>query len=131
MLTIRQEQWEALRLGRVEDFKCRMRQHLHEFFTLQCQALGEAGIGNLIDVGTSRASTYGIEIERDVCVFIDLMIELGQDFDSDAHLPWVEEILNDPDMPDPSGRIRRLYDESRRYLADREQIGAAFSSEFG
>jgi hypothetical protein len=86
--------------------------HLRRCFPELCLELGDSSVLQAIHYGIKRASVYGITIERDVCLFIDLMFLLGKHYYNDPSLPWVAEILHDEAMPDPSGRVRMLYDES-------------------
>jgi hypothetical protein len=87
MLTIRDGAWDKLAEAAHADFVARMRVHLRKFFPEQCDALGEAKTGQLIEFGIARAREHGFESERDVCKYIDLMCVFGHRFDRDERLP--------------------------------------------
>ena len=109
MWTIRQEQFESLRRANLQKFEDEMVDHLREFFPDQYSMAGEPKIRQMIRYGTQKAATYGIVGQRDVCLFIDVMVEFGSDFDSDPGLPWASAILKDEDEEDPSVKADRLY----------------------
>jgi hypothetical protein len=108
MLVIRNPQFDALGRAAYEDFVSRMRKHLRNFFPEQCEALGEAKTGQLIEFGVKRAREYGFEAEREVCKYIDLMCVFGHGFDRDDRLPWARLILESRSPPDPGERMQRL-----------------------
>ena len=109
MLTIRDATWDKLAEAAHADFVARMRVHLHKFFREQCEALGEAKTGQLIEAGIVRAREWGFESERDVCKYIDLMCVFGHRFDRDERLPWARHILESRFPPDPEERMRHLH----------------------
>ncbi len=117
MLTIRREQMDTLgqdMQSRFEDF---MVEHLRHYFPERSRELGEEAAGEAalraeIRIGIERAEEHGFTAERDVCKYLDLMFELGRDFDSDPALPWVRPILDDKSLPHPEDRINRLVAEA-------------------
>jgi hypothetical protein len=94
MLTIRQAQFAAFSQAELRKFENWMVAHLRKFFPDQCTALEEAKLIETIQYGIRRAATYEIKIKRDVCKYIDLMIILGRDFDSDGRYLWLSQILS-------------------------------------
>ena len=115
-MIIRKEQEIALENAATREFEEKMRIHLQKFFPDHCKALGEEGVLDAIRHGMRRAASYGVEIERDVCLYIDQMFAFGRDFDTDPDLPWAAEILTDEEMPDPTERINLLHNTSLRYV---------------
>lgn len=71
-----------------------MAAHLRQFFPDDCAELGDARLRDLIHWGIARAAHHGIEVEVDVCRYLDLMMALGQRFDSDPAYPWALPILS-------------------------------------
>lgn len=39
-------------------------------------------------MGSSSAASYAVEAEREVTLYLDVMMTIGHDFDRDAALPW-------------------------------------------
>jgi hypothetical protein len=109
MWTIRQEQTENLRQGRVRQYESEMVEHLREFFPDQYSTMGDVRAREMIRYGIQRAAVYSIVGRRDVCLYIDMMAEFGRDFDSDPALRWASTILNDAEEEDPTEKIDRLY----------------------
>jgi hypothetical protein len=107
MLTIRAEQFEVFSRLEVEKFEEWMIAHLRRFFPQQCAVAGEAQLRETIQGGIKRAAAYGMTAKRDVCKYIDLMIVLGRDFDTDNRYPWAGEILSE--RRDPSAKMQALH----------------------
>lgn len=114
MLTIRTEQWEALRAVSVRGFERRMLLHLRKFFPEQCSSLGDDGVTLAVRHGIERAEHYGIRMEREVCKYIDVMFSFGRDFDTDTTLPWAASILTDGGIRSSAARIDRLVKAAAR-----------------
>jgi hypothetical protein len=108
MLIIRQEQMDEFFRTSGKNFMDWMFAHVKKFFPEDYQDLGNTEVREMIGYGIQKAETYDITTERDVCKYIDLMFALGQDFDTNPDLPWVQEILQDETLPDPAERMDRL-----------------------
>jgi hypothetical protein len=108
MLSIRKEQMAVFEKVAEGDFENRMLSHIKEFFPEQHGRFAESSLREFIHYGVDRAAAYGIELQPDVCQFIDLMLVFGRDFDHDPALPWASTILNDPEIPGPTARIYEL-----------------------
>lgn len=108
MLTIRKEQMAVFEKVAEDDFENRMLSHIKEFFPEHYERLAESSLREFIHDGVDRAAAYGIEWQPDVCLYIDLMLVFGRDFDRDPALPWASTILNDPEIPGPTARIYEL-----------------------
>lgn len=105
MLTIRPQQMDALSKAQAKAFEDRMVAHIQEFFPDHYAAMKEAGTRELIRHGVQRAATYGIVAERDVCMYIDMMLAFGPDYDKDGQVPWAGRILRDRGYASPSERM--------------------------
>jgi len=136
MLKIRKEQYEELGKVSLKRFEDSMVEHIREFFPEQYDALGETVVRNVIEYGVDRAEAHGFETEPDVNMYIDLMLLLGSNFDTDPQLPWAAEILQeestedelteeestedesieDESIAEPVGRVEKLYDQAIEYL---------------
>lgn len=113
MLVIRQSQMHALGKARRELFVRRACDHLRASFP-ECAAMPADELQAFVDHGMARAAAYGIEVERDVCKFLNLMAVFGRDFD--VELPWAKETLRSD--AGPRLRLNRLYMRGQR-MADR------------
>lgn len=118
MLKIRKEQMGAFSFQALESFEDRIVARLNTFSPDHCQALGEEKTRKAIRYGIKRAASYGIEFERDVCLYIDQMFAFGQDFDKDPNLPWAAEILTDETIFGPTSRIDKLHETSLRHVRE-------------
>jgi hypothetical protein len=116
MLSIREEQMAVFSKVAAQKFEDRMVAHLKRCFPSELESLGEPKARELIQHGVKRAASYGIRGQRDVCKYIDLMIALGSDFDSDPNLIWASEILNDPELRDPTTKVTQLQGAAIEYL---------------
>jgi hypothetical protein len=93
MLTIRPEQLAVFSKAQVKRFEDSMLAHLKKSFPKQCEGVDEAQLRDTIQHGIKRAAIYEITDEADVSKYIDLMMSLGRDLDTDTKLPWASEIL--------------------------------------
>ena len=116
MVVIRKEQMDQMGDEEYRKFEQKMIAHLNEFFPDECKELGEEEVRKAIAYGVNRAASYGIEIERDVCNYIDLMFAIGKDYDTDPEEPWAGQILNDGSFDTPTEKVNTLYDEALRRI---------------
>jgi len=96
VITIRPEQMKKFSEAAIRRFEDMMVVHLSRYFPNRCKAAGEPELRRAIRYGVKRAASYKIKAQPDVCRYIDLMMALGGDFDTDPKLPWASEILNAP-----------------------------------
>ncbi len=101
MLKVLDAQLDHLAALSREDFTAEMRSHLRERYPDACAPMTDAELTAHIEHGVTRAAGYGIEIAGDVARYVDLMFQLGLDFDRDVD--WARAILNRPDF---TGQIR-------------------------
>jgi hypothetical protein len=113
-MIIRKQQVNLFSDASLETFKDRMAEHLRRCFPSECEALGDEGIQNTIRYGIERASSHGIDLERDVCKYIDLMFTFGRDFDSDLNYSWAADILHDETLDNSTMKAERLFAAARR-----------------
>ncbi len=90
-----------------------MTAHLGRCFPARCREMGPAMVRELIRYGITRAARYGIEAQRDVCKYIDVMIVFGRDFDEDPAHPWAQSILGDPSLRHAMVRVENLYEAAK------------------
>jgi hypothetical protein len=108
-MLIRAEQMTAFSRAAFAAFEDRMLLHIQRSFPAVFEKLGEVRVCEAIRYGIQRARTYGLTTQRDVCKYIDLMMEFGRDFDTEGTLAGAAEILKDPDFETDTARIEHLY----------------------
>ena len=118
MLTIRNEQIQALDQAVVRILEKDILQYLKLTFPADCELLGEDGARAMIRDGALRARGYGLKTAPGVCVFIDLMFLLGSGFDSDPQLPRARGVLAASEGDEDS----RVEDLSRLAKDYRERV---------
>jgi hypothetical protein len=116
MLRIPRRQQDALGEAQVADFERRAAVHLRGYFPEDCQALDDSALREL-------AAGFGVLAERDVTLYLDVMMTLGPDFDRDPTLPWAHEILIEPELPEPARRMRRLFRATLAHVEGTERRG--------
>ncbi len=114
MLTIRAAQMAVLSDLADRSFEDWIAAHVKKFFPAEYEALGHAGLRDIIRYGRRRASQHAFKARRDVCKYIDLMIVLGIDFDTDVR--WAAEIL--ARRGDRSATMRALFAAASRHLKE-------------
>lgn len=119
MLRIRPEQMAAMSEYMTQRFEDRMLVYVRSRYSQQCEGLDEPGTREWIRQGIKHSKEYEIVSERDVCGYIELMFELGRDFDTDPNRPWAGTILQDRASPHPCHRFQRL----RRAAEEHEAAG--------
>jgi len=116
-LTIRASQLARFSQVEREKFEDWMVVHVNRFFPRQSQSAGEDQLRQTIRYGVERAASHGITVKRDVCKYIDLMIVLGRDFDTDRASPWARRILGQSASSDY--KMQSLLAAAKRRLGNR------------
>lgn len=96
MFTIRREQMDVLEAHMREQFIQKTLAQLREVFPEACQRQGPPAVRALVEKGIEQAASYQIERERQVMLFIDLLMELGPDFTQQRKYKWIQATLQDP-----------------------------------
>ncbi|MDH5545247.1 MAG: hypothetical protein OEZ43_06620 [Gammaproteobacteria bacterium] len=97
-------------------FLKRMQEHLQIHFPEQCETLTEEQLKQRVSSIVEKARGYGIETRQDICDFVSLSAQFGDDFDQNHRHSWAREILGDKDISDGALRIARLNDEAAKRL---------------
>jgi hypothetical protein len=116
MLKISPKQQKSLAKKERSSFIQRVMEHVEEFFPEHYQALDKEQNESLIEYGIERAAQYNINSERDVCLYIDIMLALGPDFDENKKIPWALSILNDDSLSVPREKIDKLHDYTVKHM---------------
>ena len=117
MLTIREEQMEALAEVQQERFLKEVLAFAEETWPEELQSLGEDGVREMAADAIDRCRAFGIETEYHVLRFINIMFALGEDFDDGEDYPWSVDILED-ESTDPDDKLDKLEAETERALAE-------------
>lgn len=96
-------------------FTERIHEHLRLYFELPCRIAGDACVRETIRLGVTRARRWGLTREASAQSYIDHMVMLGSDFDSDPQLPWAREIL-EREQPELV-RMDSLHAQARDFMA--------------
>ncbi|MCA9710230.1 MAG: hypothetical protein KDK70_30600 [Myxococcales bacterium] len=116
MLSLREPQVQALAEPRRSDLEGRLARHARDCFPA-AQALGPAALREVVRYGVDRALDHGIDTERGVCRYLNLMFVFGRDFDQDPRLPWAEQILSGARLRRGVSTIELLCREALRHEA--------------
>jgi hypothetical protein len=98
------------------NFEGQMCEHLMKFSPVHCPALGEPVVRDIVRLGIKRAGNYGFTSRGSVRFYIELMIQLGTDFDSDPMLAWAASTLTAGEPATSEERASLLYDRAMNYL---------------
>lgn len=123
MLRIREDQMNALQRPALEDFIDEMTLHVHEHFAEESAQLGVESVRARVEQGVRSAESHGVVSPRGVCKYINLMMIFGPDFDANPRTaPWVQPILNDITVPDPTARMDVLTDKALSVVEQSEGV---------
>lgn len=104
---------EALSAYMLRRFEDRMTRHIATAFPEKFQEFGEEGTRKLILEGIAKAEGYGIQAERNVALFIDLMVAIGPDFDLNREFSWMQPILCHPERHE-NIRLNMIYSQMKQ-----------------
>ena len=127
-MNIRKAQMEALNKTAEGEFRDRLREMLEEDYPEEVEDLGEEQFEAVIELGIAQARKYGIEREKDIGLYFDVMFSLAYDFDTNAEYPWAAQVLNRKDLSGQAkvGRVARLAQQELEREEERaEQEGQA------
>ena len=85
-----------------------MAAHLRQHFPQQLSGYDPEHLAELIRRGEERAFGYGIESGPGICKFIDLMVVLGEDFDTRPEYQGLSCLLRDQSVGDGASRIEAV-----------------------
>ncbi len=98
MIHIRKEQMEVLEAVMLDLFIKKMLVHVYELFPEETKDKDKQEMRDLVEEGINRASGYEITEEREVALFIDLMVGMGRDFEKQRSNNWILRILTKEDL---------------------------------
>lgn len=92
-MLIRSHQSAALRAGRRRIFEERCVAFVREHWPERWAHLGEVAVRAFVEMAVERAAGYELDTEQDAARYLNQMLALGRDFDTDPRYPWAGEIL--------------------------------------
>ena len=107
---------KAFKLDALSKFEDKMVQHVRQFTPKHSEILGEDGVREVIQLGMDRAKSYDFTNQGPVSFYIELMLMLGSDFDTDTQYPWAGNILGDPSITNQMQRADGLYVKAMDYV---------------
>jgi len=120
MLTLRQEQIDALAKAAEKQFEDRVLAHLQRVWATECQAVGESRIRQSIREAIERGKALGFVSEYDLVRFIDLFYLLGRKFETNPRAQWAADILNQAELS-PATKLDRLWERTEQEIALKEK----------
>ena len=114
MLVIRHAQWKALGNAARQEFIAALSQHAGEHFPAALSTMSPDEVEELCEEAIERSATFGVTGQREVCLWLNLMLTFGRDFESQ---PWASALLRDPAQPGPRVLMSRLYRLAQSQLA--------------
>ena len=94
-MVIRDAQFQTFKNDVRANAEKQLVEHCREYAPRLFQAAGENGVHEAVQLGLKRSQAYGFLDEPQVRFYIDLMLVLGSDFDTDPQYPWASETLQD------------------------------------
>jgi hypothetical protein len=97
---IRDEQVAVFTRRLESQFARRMANHLRATFPKEVEKLGinDQGLEQLALRGLADARKYGVVNEGDVQRYLECMVILGPEFDTDERIPWAAQALRRTDL---------------------------------
>lgn len=115
-MVIRAQQMASLSDAATRNFELQMCDHLMTFAPVHCGKVGVEVLGHIVRLGVKRAAEYGFENRGAVRFYLELMIQLGTDFDTDPQLGWASPVLAAKWTGTEKERAALLYDRATNYL---------------
>lgn len=114
MLVIRQEQFAALGRAQIARFYFEAYEHVQLYFPQRCEELGNQAAIQMVRDGLKRARGYGLESERDLLRYLNLLFHFGDGFELSPANAWALPFLES--TRPASVRMDLLMDEAFRRL---------------
>jgi hypothetical protein len=115
-MIIRQNQIQSFQKAALQNFEDQMVAHTSEFAPRHALILGEAGLREVVQLGMLRARTHGFTLRGPVRLYIELILLLGAEFDSDPQYPWARAAIDQRDTQNQMARASLLYERTMEYL---------------
>ncbi|MCC6536114.1 MAG: hypothetical protein IT162_01090 [Bryobacterales bacterium] len=132
-MTIRPEQWGALRAVSEDGFAAKAVARLRALFPKHAAMMGEAAICELARRGIPRARGFGFQSERGIQTYLSLMVYFGSECHRDPQYPWLRALLEEKTGKDEKDRINRIIHATGEYAVlvagpNREHVDKALAT---
>lgn len=98
-------------------------EHVCKCFPKQWEEWGEPAARRLIGRAVEKARGYGFKELVDLQQYVDLVVALGEDFETTPEYAWTQGVLADRNPAGAAFRATWLYDSVTQQMADREKHG--------
>ena len=119
MLVLRKEQVDQLQQAAKRRRADAILVSLAGFSSPCFKTLDEAQRRAVIRIGMDRAEAHGLTSRDAVRFYLELMLLLGSQFDTDPQYPWAGQMLAELDQDAPMERVESLYQKA---MDDREKV---------
>jgi hypothetical protein len=117
MLVIRQEQLDVFERRGVRELEEKIVAHVRAFFPERAAAMDATALRSCVEDGVQRAVRRGIELEHDICVYVDLVVVFGPGFEDDDGYPWAKVLVEDSPAS-PGERVHVAMEGAVAYLQE-------------
>jgi hypothetical protein len=126
MLIIRKEQMKAFEDVSEQNFENELIKHISDYFPIHWRMAGEEALRRVVRLGIVQAKQYGVLGEREIYLYVSLMLYLGSHFHTDPLIPWTARYLTDKAATNSFQRIEKTFDRAMRYLNQCEGISSEY-----
>ncbi len=117
-LQLTQKQLTGFDDSRFQDFRELMVKHLREQVGGDFATQSDDDLLKYVDTGVTKAKSYGATENEVFGMYIIMMTEFGDDFDSNSEYPWAKDSLTDKTVKDANDRIRNTVSLCSFYLSN-------------
>lgn len=118
MFRIKAKNLTAFEQQAADTYLAELLQHCRLFAPQLSQALTDTELRTAVQDGMVRARAHGFDQRGTVRFYVDVMIVLGSDFDTDPQFPWAAEILADEGYRTPMDRAEALHARLLAHVAE-------------
>lgn len=115
VIQVYNKQMDTMRKVVEQGFINEMSAHVKQFFPDYCSKFEGGGLQAYCENTIEKAASFGYETERDIFLFLNVMVLLGPNFDSDPSLEWAQEILKN-EIAEPEYNLEELADAASRWV---------------
>lgn len=112
------KQETAFEQSRFQDFRTLMVKQLRETVGGTYALQSDEQLLAYIDKGIAHAKKYGATENDAFGMFIIILTEFGDDFDTNGEYLWASKTLKDSAVKDPNQRVRNLVAQCGFYLSN-------------
>jgi len=115
-MVIRSEQLKCFEKSVRDRFANELVQYCYSVSAAECEVAGNESVRQFVWIGIERAKTVGFADIDFIRLYLELMLRLGCDFDSDPQFAWAGEIIHAEPRDTEFIMASQLYRELQVYL---------------